>query len=135
MRPGAFVCLPKWWVKEANIMIDPTGSSLSGLRAFGTKMVVTSNNVANVETDGFKKSRALLAEADPSGVTVTIEKIETPGAMLPAADGSGEMRETSNVDLAEEMISMITTQRSYDANLQAIKTWDEMMESVLDLFA
>ena len=98
-------------------------------------MAVTSHNVANVETDEFKKSRALMEEAKPSGVTVTIETVDTPGAVLPVNNETGETRETSNVDLAEEMVQMMSTQRSYDANLQSIKTWDEMMESVLDLFA
>jgi flagellar basal-body rod protein FlgC len=116
-------------------MMDPTRSSLSGLNAFGMNMAVTSHNVANVETDGFKKSRTILQEANPSGVTVAIEKVETPGAVIPVEEDNGGTRESSNVDIAEEMTHMITTQRSYDANLKAIKTWDEMMESVLNLFA
>jgi flagellar basal-body rod protein FlgC len=109
-------------------------SSISGIKALSTKLAVTANNIANIETDGFKKSRAVLEEAVPDGVTVTIERVDTPGSLLPTDDGSGQTRETSNVALGEEMINLITTHRAYEANLQPIKTWDEMMESVLDLF-
>ena len=116
-------------------MIHATGSALSGIKACGTKIGVTANNVANLNTDGFKKSRAVLKEGHPSGVTVSIKKIDTPGAILPAQDGSGETRETSNVDLAEEVGNLITTRTAFSANIKTLKTWDEMTESLIDLFA
>lgn len=116
-------------------MINPTNSALSALRAFGQKQGVTSHNVANMNTDGFKKSRAVLEEGDPSGVTVSVSQIDTPGALLPADDGTGEMRETSNVALEEEVCSLITTRHGFAANVQTLKTWDEMTEELIDLFA
>jgi flagellar basal-body rod protein FlgC len=116
-------------------MINATNSALSGIKAFGTKIGVTANNVANVNTDGFKKSRAVLEEGHPSGVTVSIEEIDTPGAILPAQDGSGETRETSNVALEEEVVNLITTRTAFSANIETLKTWDEMTESLIDLFA
>jgi flagellar hook protein FlgE len=117
-----------------DIMISPMNSSIAGIKALSTKLAVTANNVANIETEGFKKSRAVLEEAAPDGVTVTIERVGTPGSLLPADNASGQTRETSNVALEEEMINLITTHHAYEANLKPIKTWDEMMESVLDLF-
>jgi len=117
-----------------HIMISPMNPSIAGIKALSTKLAVTANNIANIETDGFKKSRAVLEEAAPDGVTVTTERVDTPGSLLPTDDGSGRTRETSNVALEEEMINLITTHRAYEANLQPVKTWDEMMESVLDLF-
>ena len=116
-------------------MVNPTAASLSALRALGTKMAVTSHNVANIETEGFKKSRTILEEATPTGVTARIESVDTPGAILPVDNQTGETRETSNVDLAEEMVGMMITERAYGANLATMKTWDKMIESVLDLFA
>ncbi len=115
-------------------MISPMNPSIAGIKALSTKLAVTANNIANIETDGFKKSRAVLEEAVPDGVTVTTERVDTPGSLLPTDDGSGRTRETSNVALEEEMINLITTHRAYEANLQPVKTWDKMMESVLDLF-
>ncbi len=116
-------------------MINATDSALSGIKACGTKIGVTANNIANMNTDGFKKSRAVLEEGHPSGVTVSIEEIDTPGAILPAQDGSGETREMSNVDLEEEVGNLITTRTALSANIKTLKTWDEMTESLIDLFA
>jgi flagellar basal-body rod protein FlgC len=121
--------------EEVSAMINPAHSALSGLNAFATKLAVISNNVANVESEGFKKSRAVLNESQPAGVTVSVEEVDTPGATVTINQETGETVETSNVDLANEMVHMMTTQRYYEANLRSVKTWDEMMESVLDLFA
>jgi flagellar hook protein FlgE len=43
-------------------MISPFDSGISALSAFSAKMNVTANNVANVDSDGFKKSRTTLKE-------------------------------------------------------------------------
>ena len=39
-------------------MINPMGPALSGLKTFEKKMRVTANNVANINTCGFKASKA-----------------------------------------------------------------------------
>lgn len=64
----------------------------------------------------------LYAETEASGVPIF-------GA--PGADGFGEIHqgflESSNVDVVEEMISMITAQRAYEINSKTVKTVEEMM--------
>ena len=49
----------------------------------------------------------------------------------PGQDGFGEIHqgflETSNVDVVEEMISMISAQRSYEINSKTVKTVEDMM--------
>ncbi|MBW2109055.1 MAG: hypothetical protein JRI36_10380 [Deltaproteobacteria bacterium] len=114
-------------------MINPIGPALSAIRAFGTKLAVTANNVANIETTGFKKSRALLEEDRPCGVQVTVETVNTPGSPLPVDQDTGQPRETSNVDLAEEIVETTTAQRGFEANLKTLKVWDEMTESIIDI--
>jgi len=116
-------------------MVNPTVSALSGIKAFATKIGVTANNIANMNTDGFKKSRAVLEEGHPSGVTVSTDEIDTPGAVLPAQDGSGATREMSNVDLEEEVVNLVTARTAFSANIKTLKTWEEMTESLIDLFA
>ena len=49
-------------------MITGIHSTLSALRAFGDKIGVAAHNVANVETEEFKKQRALLSEEVPVGL-------------------------------------------------------------------
>ena len=43
-------------------------STLSAVTAFGEKMGVTANNIANVETEEFKKSKATLVEGPRKNV-------------------------------------------------------------------
>ena len=53
-------------------MIHPLDASRSALRAFSQKTNVIANNVANVNTDGFKKSRTTLEEGPTGGVNARI---------------------------------------------------------------
>jgi flagellar hook protein FlgE len=46
---------------------------------------------------------------------------------------SGNTLETSNVDLATEMVSMILTQRGFEANSKTITTVDSMLSEVIQL--
>ena len=41
--------------------------------------------------------------------------------------------EDSNVDLTEELVNMITAQRAYQANAQAIKTQDQTLQTIVNL--
>jgi flagellar hook protein FlgE len=45
------------------------------------------------------------------------------------------MRETSNVDLAEELPQMIVSQRGYEANIKALETQEEVLKSTIDILA
>jgi len=109
-------------------------STLSAVKAFGEKMGVTANNIANVETEGFKKSRATLVEGPRENVAVEITQSDTPGPIVvDVTDGQFTEREMSNVDLAEEIPETIIAQRSYEANLATLRTQDEMLKSIIDI--
>jgi flagellar hook protein FlgE len=118
---------------EVRPMIPAMDSALSSLSAFGKKMDVTANNIANVDTEGFKKSRADLQEAG-HGVTVNISRVNTPGAPIPAEDGTGKMNESSNVDVAEEIVNLKTTDIAFQANLKTIQAEGKILGSLLDIF-
>ncbi len=109
-------------------------STLSAITAFGRKMGVTANNIANVETEGFKKSTATLVEGPKNNVEVEIEQPDIPGpVVVDGADGQLTEREMSNVDLAEEIPQTIVAQRGYEANLATLRTQDEMLKSIIDI--
>lgn len=116
-------------------MIFPVSPALSALSAFNKRMDVTANNVANVNTNEFKKSRLNMTEGNNGGVTTSLQQIDTPGIPkeVTRSDGTTEMTESSNVDLAEEFTDMITTEAGYDANLKTVKTQDEMLGSLFDI--
>lgn len=58
----------------------------------------------------------------------------TPQQSQPGTSGFGTTEqntlETSNVDVVEEMVNMITTQRTYEMNSKVIKTADEMLQFI-----
>ena len=115
-------------------MISSINSSLSGLSAFTKKTRVISNNIANVNTDGFKKSRATFNEGANGGVDVVVTRIDTPGPPNPDVKDYPNLEpELSNVDLTEEIPQMMLTQRGYGANLKTLKIQDEMIGALLDI--
>ncbi len=115
-------------------MIGSMGTSVAALKALGTKMDVTAKNVANINSEGYKKSRATLNDAANGGVTVDVERIDTPGPAVTPTDGDeGTKREQSNVNLTEEMADMITTRHGYNANLKAVETRNDMLGAALDI--
>ncbi len=105
--------------------------NISALNALSTKQSVTANNIANSETEGFKKSSTILEEGSNGAVSAKIQPVNTPGTMINQPDGSIE--EMSNVDLVQETTGMITTRHAYEANLQALKISTKMEDTVLDL--
>lgn len=115
-------------------MVSSLGSSMAALKAFGTKMEVTANNIANVNSEGFKKSRALLKEGSNGNVQGDVDRIDTPGhSTITVEGGQITEKELSNVDLSEEFSEMIVTEHGYGANLKAVKAQDEMLGSGLDI--
>ena len=117
-------------------MISSINNNISALTAFGTGLGVKANNIANLESENFKKSRAIYSEGENGDVKTEIRKVD-PDNEVPSVNSAENSSEPqpSNVDLTEEIPGMITDQRGFEANLKAIKTRDEMLGSVLDIIA
>jgi flagellar basal-body rod protein FlgC len=114
-------------------MISALNGTISALRAFVTKLGVSADNIANINTDGFKRNRATLHEDYNGGVRVELSKDESPGLRYDVIeDGEKVEKETSNVNLNEEIPDLMLTRRAYQANLKTIETQDEMLGSLLD---
>ena len=68
-----------------------------------------------------------------SGLTLP----DPPTIGVPGTEGRGIIRsgylEMSNVDLAQEFTTMITTQRGYQANARIITTSDELLQELVNL--
>jgi flagellar hook protein FlgE len=115
-------------------MISAVSSAVSALNAIETKMAVLSNNVANSQTNGFKKSRADLKEGENGAVEVDIARVNTPGPIVAVEENGGVVEmEMSNVDLAEELPQTIIAKTGYQANLKMLKAQDEMLGNLLDI--
>ena len=68
------------------------------------------------------------------GGNLFVETIASGAPLLGTAgsEGFGELQqgmlESSNVDVVEEMVGMITAQRAYEINAKTIKTVEEMLD-------
>jgi flagellar basal body rod protein FlgG len=113
-------------------MSDSMGISLSALDVYSKNLDVIANNIANVNTDGFKRQKTTSVESRPAGVELTIRRDTSPGGPIAGNDGQ-PARESSNVSVADEMVGLITNQQAYDANLKALKTAFEMSGRIVDL--
>jgi len=90
----------------------------------GTLELVRFINPGGLQSQG----RNLFVPTQASGDAI-------PGT--PGRDGLGTLLqgfiESSNVNVVEEMVGMITTQRAYEINSRAIRTADEMMQTANNL--
>jgi flagellar hook protein FlgE len=115
-------------------MISAYQSALSGLRAFGTKFQVTSNNIANTNTESFRSSSVILDNVEPHGVKATVLQSTSHGPSVYEETGNGpEVIELSNVNLANELPTMTMNSQFYKANLKTIETVNEMTGELLDI--
>ncbi len=115
-------------------MISAIHTALSGLTAFGKQIEVVAHNVANINTDGFKKSKTEFVEIPSGGVLPVVEKDDSSGpTVLRDTGGNRTMVELSNVDLGEETAQQIVAQRSFEANLQTLRAGDALLGSILDI--
>jgi flagellar basal body rod protein FlgG len=115
-------------------MITTIGSALSSLLGFQKKVGAAAHNTANVATDGYKKTRVNLVEGAAGQIEARSEKIETAGPIIhqQTAEGYGPV-ELSNVELSEEMPSLLLSRRFFQANLKSIRAKDEMLGTLLDI--
>jgi flagellar basal-body rod protein FlgG len=121
------------------VTIPPTAQSVT-IGADGTVSVTlpgqaNAQNVGTIQMASFinpagleSKGQNLFAETAASG---------TPTANTPGTNGLGTLQqgyvETSNVNVVEELVSMIQTQRAYELNSKAISTSDEMLQRLSQL--
>jgi flagellar basal-body rod protein FlgG len=85
----------------------------------GTVQLANFVNPAGLQANG----QNLLSESASSGTAQTGQ---------PGVNGLGSLQqgytESSNVDVVEEMVNMIETQRAYEMNTKAIETNDQMLQ-------
>jgi len=93
-------------------------------QSVGTIQLATFINPAGLDSKG----QNLFAETAASG---------TPTAGAPGANGLGTLQqgylETSNVNVVEELVNMIATQRAYEMNSKAITASDQMLQKLTQM--
>ena len=76
-------------------------------------------------------------EAKGENLYVETAASGTPTTNTPGSNGLGTLKqgyvETSNVNVVEELVNMIQTQRAYEINSKAIQTSDQMLQRLAQL--
>lgn len=115
----------------------------SGMRAQSSRLRITSENMSNVDTPGFRRKTApfiqVITAGNQEGTVkqgpvkidpTTLPKIYEPSH--PMADEAGYYN-GSNVNIIVEMADAREAQRSYEANLKMFEQARKMSSSVLEL--
>jgi flagellar basal-body rod protein FlgG len=108
--------------RDGTVSVTQPGSSAA--TQVGTLQLATFANPAGLESKG----ENLYIETASSG---------SPSANTPGNNGAGLLVqgyvETSNVNVVEELVNMIQTQRAYEINSKAITTSDQMLQRLTQL--
>ncbi len=122
----------------------------AGMRAEMQRSEIVASNLGNMHRTGnaqkepYKRQvlvfEELLEEArggqSAAGVTIArVEKDDSPFPVFyqpghPDADEAGQVL-GSNVDLFQELVDMQVIERSFDANLQAMRTYRTMLQNTI----
>jgi flagellar basal-body rod protein FlgG len=125
------------YVVQPGITIPPNALSVT-IAQDGTVQVTTPGNTAKPNTVGQLQLASFVNPAglEPKGQNLYGETAAsgTPNAGAPNSNGLGALQqgfvEGSNVNVVEELVSMIATQRAYELNSKAIQTSDQMLQKL-----
>ena len=134
-------------------LFDAIDISASGLIAERTRMDVTSQNLANAQSTGYRRQDVVLRQANGSFATVLGQAIGGSGGRgvevaevvtdqgpqrrvydpgHPDADAQGYVA-LPNVNAVTEMTDLISASRAYEANVTALNTAKQMFSKTLEL--
>lgn len=123
------------------------GSALAGMRAATRHVATGASNIANHQTVGtpgatdenaaYQALDAVQTTGPTGGPEVHIKPKDPATALAYVPDHSlaseGGYVEVPNTDLATNLVNNQIAQRSYEANIASLVTWDEMQATLLDI--
>lgn len=124
-------------------MTDAIRIAASGLQAAGLRTAKVVSNIANMRSegrrepyDGYRPQSVAQATAPDGGVKARLVSSESGLRPVyspdsPFADGQGLVG-APDVDLASEMVDLVTARHSYDASLKVMEAAEEMQRLLVD---
>jgi flagellar basal-body rod protein FlgC len=109
-------------------MINALNIAQSGLLAASAQLNVAANNIANLNTPGFKQQSTDFYSNGSDGVSIGPTE-QTPST----GDGGNEDQQANTVDLAMQSVNLITAKLMYNANAAVVKTADQTIGTLLNL--
>ena len=89
--------------------------ALSGMHAAQAQLVTSAGNVANAQTDGYKRREVQQSPQPEGGISTQVVKSMQPGAVLEA-----------------DLVSQLQAKNAFLANLAVFKTSDAIAGALLD---
>jgi flagellar hook-associated protein FlgK len=89
-------------------------TALSGLNAASLRMAASANNVANMNTPGYRRQGVEQAALPSGGVSATVTQAAEPG-----------------VELTEEVVEQKMALYSFKANVLVLQTQDQVQRALL----
>jgi len=135
---GQLVTSSGYYVQPA-IAIPPNSQSIT-IGRDGTVSVTTPESTVPVQVGTLQVATFI----NPAGLQSVGENLYietassgTPNVTNPGADGAGVLNqgyvETSNVNVVEELVNMIQTQRAYEINSKSVQTSDQMLQRLTQI--
>ncbi len=117
-------------------MIDALSAAISGMKAAAGRTNIVANNIANLNTDNYKRKIAVQKDAPGGGVTLSVRTDNSPGyAISENPNTNQQAAEFSNVDIPTEFVNLIKAKHALKANISTIRTANENLGSILDIKA
>lgn len=124
-------------------LIRSMAASASGMTAQTARLRLSAENLANVDTPGYRRKLVDFRALDPvrhGGAAVVADRLRLDRRDLPRihdpshplADAEGNY-EGSNVEMMMEIADSREAQRSYEANLKMLEQARQMTRGLLDL--
>ncbi len=95
-----------------------TSIASSGLQSAQLRLNAAANNVANAQTEGYRRDVVQATAGPAGGVSTRVDKAPQPGA-----------------DLAQDLVAQKSATYSYKANMRLLQTADDTMRRLLDVRA
>lgn len=123
-----------------NSLTEAMAASASGMNAQSARLRITSENIANADTPGYRSKGVMFEEVLGDRGAVEIGNLRVSDADLsrihdpshPLADPEGYY-DGSNVNMMIEMANAQEAQRSYEANLRLFDQARQMSSALMDL--
>jgi flagellar basal-body rod protein FlgG len=121
-------------------IVIPQGTTEVNISEDGTVTVVLQPNnqisqVGQVKLATFVNPAGLFAQG--KNIFIQTDASGQPVPQNPGETGAGILQqgflENSNVNIAEELVNLITAQRAYEVNARTVRTSDEMIQAAVNL--
>ncbi len=114
-------------------MLDGINASLSALSAFSTRLDVTANNLANMQSENFSSSDTVMEEVPSGGVRARVRR-QGLSDQESQQENTGQNNQPSlypqnnNVDVIHDLASLIETKFAFTANMKALQMQNQLLQ-------